>query len=154
MEAGVDAFELAALECSDGGTAQYCATSPNSAGSGAVISSLGSVSISTNNFLLVSGNGIPNGPGLFYYGPSMIQAPFGDGFRCVGGATRRLNPVTTADAMGTTLRTLDFTVPPASAGQHMIVPGSTWNFQHWFRDAMAGMSGFNLSNGLSVTFLP
>jgi len=84
----------------------------------------------------------------------MIQTAFGDGFRCVGGATRRLNPVLTADGMGTAVRPVDFTLPPADAGSHMISPGSTWNFQHWYRDAMAGMSGFNLSNGLSVTFLP
>ena len=114
----------------------------------------GSVSVSGNNFTLVSGNAIPNGSGLFYYGPNMIQTPFGDGVRCVGGATRRLFPVLQADGMGTATRTVDFTVAPANAGTHMITAGSTWNFQHWFRDGMAGMSGFNLSNGLSVTFTP
>jgi len=154
VEAAVDAFQVTTLDCMEGGAVPYCATSPNSAGAGAVISSSGSVSVAANNLVLISGGAIPNGSGLFYFGPNMIQAPFGDGLRCIGGATRRLFPIASSDGMGTATRALDFTAPPMDAGTHMITPGSTWNFQHWFRDNAAGMSGFNLSNGLSVTFAP
>ena len=47
---------------------------------------------------------------------------------------------------------LDNTSPPTGATQ--ITPGSTWNFQAWFRDPMAGGAFFDLSDGLSVTFGP
>ncbi|MFT5049540.1 MAG: hypothetical protein ACI8QZ_000933 [Chlamydiales bacterium] len=154
VEAGVDTFEITTLDCFGGGAEPYCATSPNSAGAGAVITSFGSVSISANNFVLVTGAAIPNGSGLFYYGPNQVQAPFGDGLRCVGGAVRRLYPILTADGIGSVIRPMDFTAAPANAGSHMITIGSTWNFQYWFRDGAAGMSGFNLSNGLGVTFTP
>ena len=154
VEAAIDAFQLSRIECQDGGATQYCVASPHSAGSGAVISSFGSANLSGNGFVLVTGNAIPGGTGLFYYGPEQIQAPFGDGVRCVGGPVARLYPLLTADGSGSVLRTLDFASPPASAGSHEITAGSTWNFQYWFRDAAADGAGFNLSNGLSVTFLP
>ena len=47
---------------------------------------------------------------------------------------------------------LDNTSPPSAATQ--ITPGSTWNFQAWFRDPLAGGLAFDLSDGLSVTFGP
>ena len=139
----------------DGSGAQaYCQTSPNSISSGARMFSFGSLSLSSNTFELISDFGIPGGSGLFYYGPNQIQTSFGDGFRCVGGQTFRLNPVVQADAFGTATLPVDFTQPPTGSGAGLITPGSTWNFQHWYRDVMAGMSGFNLSDGLSVTFAP
>ncbi|MEO2006699.1 MAG: hypothetical protein ABGY41_21690 [Candidatus Poribacteria bacterium] len=52
------------------------------------------------------------------------------------------------------IRQLDLTQPPAGAGAGTITPGSTWFFQFWYRDSAGGPSGFNLSNGMSVTFTP
>ena len=133
----------------------YCGSAPNSnSATGASISGSGSTSVGANNFTLVSENAIPNGAGLFFYGPNTDLVPFGDGFRCVGGSIRRFNPGMFSDNMGMAVRPVDFTVPPANAGTHMITPGSIWFFQHWYRDVPAGMSGFNLSNGLAVQFTP
>jgi len=154
VEAGLDAFSLLSVDCFGGGAVTYCATSPSSASSGAVIISFGSVSLLSNNFTLAAGAGVPDSPGLFYYGSTQVQTPFGDGLRCVGGATQRLYPIQAASETGTTIRQLDFSLPPLSEGPRMITVGSTWNFQYWFRDGAAGKSGFNLSNGLSVTFAP
>jgi len=136
--------------------ASYCVGAPNSAGPGALLSSSGTAEISANNFTLHMDGGVPSTPGLYYYGPNQIQAPFGDGFRCVGGATRRLYPPLFADGMGSNSRALDFTVPPTGGGgTHAITPSSTWNFQFWYRDvAGPGGTGFNLSDGLSATFCP
>lgn len=60
-------------------------------------------------------------------------------------------------ASGATLFTFSSTV----AVNHNVVPwfyllnpGETWNFQLWYRDTAAGGAGFNLSDGLRVTFLP
>jgi hypothetical protein len=33
-------------------------------------------------------------------------------------------------------------------------PGATLHFQAWFRDPSAGMTGFNLSDGLELTLAP
>ena len=47
---------------------------------------------------------------------------------------------------------LDLSDPPSAAG--LITPGSTWNFQAWFRDPTDGLAGYNFSSGLQVTFCP
>ena len=94
---------------------------------------------------------VPNGFGLFFYGPNQVQIIFGDCFRCVGGMTQRLSPVVMTNAGGSLSRQIDLT----SFGASMIVPDTTWNFQFWFRDPMGpGGSGFNLSDGISITFCP
>jgi hypothetical protein len=46
--------------------------------------------------------------------------------------------------------TIDLANPPSASGT--ITAGSTWNFQAWYRDPVAGGSNYDLSNGLSVTF--
>lgn len=135
----------------------YCQTSANSAGPGAVMGFGGNTSLAANNFVLDTTGAIPNGFGLFYYGPQQIQAPFGNGFRCVGasgGGTHRLFPPQQADGGGSVSRPLDFTVPPAASGSGAILAGSTWNFQYWFRDGAGGGAQFNLSDGLSASFVP
>jgi hypothetical protein len=44
--------------------------------------------------------------------------------------------------------------PHPRPGRRQITAGSTWNFQFWFRDPVAGGASFNLSDGLGVTFCP
>ena len=39
-------------------------------------------------------------------------------------------------------------------GPGQISAGSTWNFQFWYRDPAGGGAGFNLSDGLQLTFCP
>lgn len=131
----------------------YCDISPNSAGPGAEIRGAGLPSISDNGFSVISTGAIPNKVGLFFYGPNQINVPLGDGRLCVGGVSR-LNPPQLSDGTGTATRHVDFTVFPAGSGPNQITAGSTWNFQHWFRDTDAAMSGFNLSNAVEVEFIP
>jgi probable HAF family extracellular repeat protein len=129
----------------------YCTSTPNSTGAPATIHSKGSTSISTNVFSISAIGGVPSQFGLFYYGPNQVEVPFGDGFRCVGGGIHRLNPAFQSDDSGTSLRHLDFTQPELSP----VTPGSTWSFQHWYRDPLGpGGTGFNLSDALRVTFCP
>jgi len=138
-------------ECGVG--TNYCTSNPTSAGAASTLSGSGSASLSTNSFE-VSADAVPAGqPGIFFYGPNQIQAVFGDGFRCVGGSTHRLLPPSMADAGGVLSRVIDFTAAPAAIGPGEITAGSSWNIQAWFRDP-EGSSGFNLSDGLSVTFTP
>lgn len=133
----------------------YCVAAPNSTGLGARIRALGVPSIGQNAFELQVEDAVPNQFGLFFYGPNAIQIPFGNGFRCVGGGsvgTFRLLPPLLADFFGDAARALDFTLPPASSGPSQIHPASIWRFQFWYRDPAAG--GFNLTDGLEVTFCP
>jgi len=133
----------------------YCTANANSTGQSALIGSIGIPSVSTNFFFVRAGH-MPAGQcGLFYYGPEEAQVPFGDGTRCVGSGSAgffRLNPVMTIDDNGNAIRLLDFTQPPANCGSGQITPGSTWYFQFWYRDPAANGAGFNLTDGLEVTF--
>ncbi len=135
----------------------YCVLSPNSVGPGARIGSIGAPSIAADGFVLTVTSAPTNQFGLFYYGPQAIELPFGDGTRCVGAGPLgifRLNPPSHTDLAGSSQRLLEFTELPASHGLGKIVIGSTWYFQFWYRDPAAGMTGFNLSDGLQALFYP
>lgn len=138
--------------------ATYCTAAANSAYTGgARISWWGTTSITDNDFHLTVTGAVPMQFGLFYYGPNAIQVPFGDGFRCVGGGLVglfRLSPAQTPDLLGDADRWVDFGAPPADAGYGQIAGFTQWNFQFWYRDPAAGLSGFNLSDALTVTFCP
>ncbi|MCB9915082.1 MAG: hypothetical protein H6828_08025 [Planctomycetes bacterium] len=144
---GVDVIDTAAWST-------YCVATPNSAGPGAEMSATGSTSVLANDFGLRCDGAIPNNVGLFYYGLNAVQVPFGNGVRCVGGTTFRLGPPQVANGAGTALRAVDNALPPASSGAGAFAAGSTFHFQYWYRDPAAGGAAFNLSDGLTATFVP
>lgn len=127
----------------------YCSVTANSGGTPAMLSTSGSNSISANN-LVLSAAPVPDEPGLFYYGPSQVQVPFGNGFRCVSGPLGRLALGT--GSSGVLTHQLDNAQPPNVST--IIASGTTWNFQAWYMDANAGGAGFNLSSALEVMFVP
>jgi hypothetical protein len=130
----------------------------NSTGEGAILGACGSGSVTTDDLAFELTHLPPFAFGLVYMGPAQTQAPFGDGLRCVGpGALGFFRfPVMQADGsgsfmLGPGLVAASASLPPG--GQ--IQPGSTWNFQCWYRDPNGPCgSGFNLSNGVSVLFEP
>jgi hypothetical protein len=124
----------------------YCSTSSNSVGSGAIMYWQGSTLISANNLLISASVCPPGQNGIFFYGPNQTQVPFGNGFMCVAGGVTRL-PVQTIDAFGEAALAFDVTGTGISAG-------STENFQFWYRDPMGGGSAFNLSDGLATIWCP
>jgi hypothetical protein len=126
----------------------YCTALANSTGAAATISASGSTAVAQNDLQLQSSGLPPSAFGLFIYGPSQIQTPFGDGFRCVGGQLRRLQASTPASPAGVATLQVDLNSAAASA----IVAGSTLNFQYWYRDAIGGPSGFNTTNAVAVSF--
>ncbi len=130
----------------------YCTAAVNSTGAGAVMDASGSADIDLNNLVLHATGLPPDQFGIFFYGPEPAQLPFGDGFRCVGaggiGLFRIQPPVSTGT--GVMSQGVDYTNPPTSAGQ--ISPGSTWFFQAWYRDPVAGGATFNLSDGYEISF--
>ena len=133
-----------------GGTINYCQTSANSFGPGALMGSSGSLSVAANSFGLSATGAPPGQPGIFYFGAGQTQVAFGNGFRCVAGQISRLLPPLSIDGAGNASRGVDFTTAPGN----VITGGSVWNFQFWFRDPMGGAAQFNLSDGLNVSFLP
>jgi subtilisin family serine protease len=150
VEAGIDFLRVFELDCDDLpiGTS-YCVAAPNSTGAGATIRAIGSVVVAQNDVSLAV-EGLPaNKAGLFFFGPTQVQQPFGNGFRCVSGGTLRLGPTQFANAQGVAVRGVDLAAPPALG---VIAPGATSNFQFWYRDPDASGASFNLSNAVSVTW--
>ena len=151
VEAAIDDFiadDLGPIGCSV--PANYCTSSANSAGSGAVIGTTGSLSVAGNAFGLSVTGAPPSATGLVFYGRQRSSAPLADGVRCVGGRVFRMAPVTT-DAQGFHNEVFDFANPPQPLGQ--ISAGSLWNFQFWYADPSGpGGGGSNLSDAVEVTF--
>jgi len=153
---GATSFGTASLDISIEGVVgvgtNYCPLTVNSAGAGTVMSGSGSASVMANDLVIEAANGPATQPGVFFYGPSQIQVPFGEGNRCVGGAVIRLWPPSVADGTGLNTRVVDNMSPAITGGASPIVVGGTQNFQYWHRDPAGGGSGFNLSDALSVLF--
>ena len=114
----------------------------------------GSASISANNLTLTVSSTPPLQFGLFFYGSGQQSTPYGEGVVCAAGELFRLNPPAVTDGLGNLNRIMNFPDPPTGWGPGEITPGSTWNFQFWFRDPSGGPAGFNFSDGLEVTFCP
>jgi len=149
--AGAPAIAQAFAHAPDSVGIPFCTSTPNSSGLSSVIQATGSNSIAVNDLTLLAGPMAAGQPGLFYYGSSEIQVPFGNGFRCIGGAVFRLFPFAVSTNSGALIYALDHgTLSPA--GQ--ITAGQTVKFQAWFRDPAGGGLGFDLSDGLSITFAP
>ncbi len=145
----------AALERVSGcsGQVNFCSTSPNSVGGGALISWTGTPSAADDNFHLVATGCPANQPLLFYYGGAQAAAPFGNGVRCVGGGgvgVFRFQPMQVSGT-GVASMKVDFSQAPAGGGgAGMWSPGDTWYCQGWYRDPAAGGAAFNLTDGLEV----
>lgn len=128
----------------------FCTSGPNSTGSAAKMYAYGSASVSENS-LVFDAAFVPSKVfGIFYYGTGQGSLPFGNGVRCVTGSIVR-SPVITS-FKGSFFWEID--LGAYSSGPNGITPGSLYHFQCWFRDTPAGGAGFDLSDGLSVQFLP
>ena len=133
-----------------GGVTRYC----QSGLFGSQISATGSTDFAANGGagdLTLSATPAPaGGIGTFFYGDVATPAtPFGDGFLCVAGSPQvhRLGFVI-VDENGVASGMIDYGMPPSPLGQ--ISPGSTWNFQYWFRNG----ASFDLSDALQIDFVP
>ena len=128
--------------------ATYCTSSVNSTGAPSLISAHGSTNLTLENLELHATAAPPNQPGFFFVGPSAVNLPFGNGIRCVGGGIVRLLPPV-FESNGEFTVQLDFD----KYGDTLAGMSST-HFQCWYRDPAAGGSDFNLSDGLTIQFVP
>jgi len=138
----------------DASLSTFCIGAPNSAGAGARMRWEGSWSVSDEDLVLVAEDCPRSQFGLFIYGTTMIQVPFGNGFRCVGGTVFRLLPPVSTGATGRATYATNYSAGPMGSGPGQIFPGANWHFQYWYRDVLVPGAGFNLSDGLSATFCP
>jgi glucose/arabinose dehydrogenase len=133
----------------------YCTAAPNSTGGPATLLASGSASISAAN-LRLDLTGLPPGAhGLMLIGRgrTYIEMVAGlPGTLCVTGAPvyRWVDRVLTASGTGSASLVTDLTDLPWGS---LPVPGDTWNFQYWTRDANP-LPTANMSTAVAVTFAP
>jgi hypothetical protein len=135
-------YEFGIEGMSSGLGSNYCTSTPNSTGGAATISASGSDQLADMDITLAAVS-VPNQPGIFYYGPSQVAVPFGNGIRCVGGQTVRMDVTFPAGNM------VSYDIPgvffPA------VPSGTTVNFQYWVRDPASGTpTPWNLTDGLAI----
>lgn len=142
----------AACPCGNAGaTGSGCANA--SFASGASLVGSGDASVAADTLLLAVSGSTPDELGLFFQGDNAIAGgaglPFGDGLRCAGGNVVRLE-VSTALGSGAAASTV--AISPIGG----VAPGDIKRYQWWYRDPTGSPcgSGFNLSNGLEVTWAP
>ncbi len=105
-----------------------------------------------NDLLLTVSDLPPFQPGIFFYGPFQAQVGSGNGWLCVGGMVVRVLPAQVPGPSGQIVLPIDLLGPPYNAGQGAILPGSTWNFQFWYRDPAGGLFPWNFSNAAQIVF--
>lgn len=134
-----------------GNVSSFCPPGAN----GATLSAAGSTDFGVNNGsgdLVLKAQGLPtNTVGVLVQGNLQApRKPLGGGFLCVGGAPQvwRLAAVSTGPSSTSASYALDYLTPAAPAA--LITPGSTWNFQLWFRDGASS----DLTDALQVRFVP
>jgi hypothetical protein len=117
----------------------YCQGQPCSTGASATLDVFGSV-YSVLNHVSLRTRGLPPGTlTLMLVGTArgFVANPGGSqGDLCLGGSIGRFNLlVGNASAVGTYERAIDLFAIPQSFGPVFTIPGTTWTFQTWFRDA-------------------
>ncbi|MBL8861013.1 MAG: hypothetical protein JNK02_03295 [Planctomycetes bacterium] len=129
----------------------------NSTGAGALLAAAGAAVVSADT-LVLNGSSMPaNASALYFQGTSESGAGagvvFGDGKRCAAGAVVRLGTKTNVAGTSSYPQGGDLSV-----SQRGGVPasGGTRTYQVWYRNSAAFCTpdGFNLTNGLRVTWLP
>lgn len=144
----VEVYESGNQSC--GVVTSYCGqATTNSTGVKANLSNAGSTSVAAANFVLVCTQLPPNQAALAFYGANQANVPFVNGFRCVANPIFRLNPPVNGGPAGIIAINVNLANPQAP-----ITGGSTWNFQVWYRDPVAGGAGSNTSTALQVGFCP
>lgn len=108
----------------------------NSSGQGARLTSNGLADLSNDTLRLSVGGETPNAPTVVIQGTVALNSvPFGDGFRCAGGAVRRLYTRTASAGVVSVPAAGDPSVSQrASVLGDVITPGSTRVYQCYYRD--------------------
>lgn len=122
----------------------------NSLGVGAQLLGFGTDGVANDDLTFAALQLPPNVPVLLFVGTGVVNgglgAVFGDGLRCVAGSVTRLG-IRFADGAGTA------SWGPGYAAQLGVTAGDTRYFQARYRNNAGPCgTGFNLTNGLQITF--
>ena len=119
----------------------------------------GSFSVTNDDLVLVSSNLPLNQFGLVFMGRGQALAPLGDGVLCISGGGIGLFrfPVHDTGPFGQIEEGPGLVAHSQasfpSAGH--ITAGQSWNFQLFYRDPAGPCgTGFNMTNGVRITFTP
>lgn len=135
----------------DGSTGPGAGCANSQTSGGALLTGLGTSSLSSADLVLKSVGAVPNTPGLFFQGDFALAGGLGnllgDGLLCGGGSMQYLQ-VVFADANGEASTTVNI----GALGN--VQPSDTRVYQLWYRDGVAGPcgTGSNLTNGMLVTW--
>ncbi|HEV8112601.1 MAG TPA: M64 family metallopeptidase [Planctomycetota bacterium] len=132
------------------GFTNFCVTTPNSAGPGAVMGYSGTSSVAANDLVLRTSGCPPFKTAIYFFGAGQTQVVLGNGFRCVASPFVRF-PAIQTDFLGDAELVVDLAHLPN--GQ-VIHSGDVRNFQLWFRDPPGGGASTDTSDGLRVQFCP
>ncbi|MEM1449466.1 MAG: hypothetical protein AAGI22_10140 [Planctomycetota bacterium] len=141
------------------GEAEFCAnaTQPNSSGFFSRMRQFGSLSVAANDLVLRT-NGLPVGSFGYYLCSESWSTPQpivgSQGALCLTGSIGRLNrpgEILVADAAGQVELAVDLTRLPQPNGPVAVMPGDTWHFQLWHRDANPQVTS-NTSSALQLSF--
>ncbi len=130
---------------------KYCTSTPNSTGAAGTLDGSGYATYLNNDLTLTASHLPKNQSGLFIASKAQGMSTLGNGFLCLAPKVWRAQPILSSGLSGSVTRNISENDYPWYA---LIHPGDTWNFQFWYRDTPAGGAGFNLTDAVSVTFLP
>ncbi len=135
----------------NGAVGSGCANSSFSAGG--LLTNAGNASIGTDTLSLTASS--ITGPGLFFQASGLAGSPiaFGDGMLCAASGILRMGVV--FPAAGSATYPGGLTPSPIHIAGSTSV-GDTRHYQCWYRDAVAfcSVSTFNLTQGLTLTWIP
>ncbi len=138
---------------------RYCTPSiANSTGQSAVVRATGSSSVGANS-LTLNAEALPlNAFGFFLTSRTQgsVNQPGGSqGRLCLGGAIGRYvgpGQIKNSGSSGAFALQVNLATTPQPSGSVAVVPGETWNFTAWYRDAVGGAATSNFTDGVAVTF--
>ncbi|MEM9379114.1 MAG: hypothetical protein AAGB93_04120 [Planctomycetota bacterium] len=136
----------------------YCDANDASTGVPGSMRAAGSRVVGNNDVTLTAAD-LPTNSFAFFLTSTtqgFIPNPGGSqGNLCVGGAIGRYvgpGQIQQSGAAGEVSLALDLTAIPQPNGFAAAMPGDTWNFTLWFRDANPGPTS-NFTDGISIVFL-
>lgn len=149
--------DMGAFERDPGGPIPGCPPVPNSTGAAGAIAATGTTSLTANDFGL-SASSLP----LSAFGFFLTSRSSGSvlpansmGRLCLSGAIGRFvgpGQVLSSGATGSFSLALDLALHPTPTGLVQVLPGETWFFQAWHRDAVMGSATSNFTTGIAATF--
>ncbi len=85
-------------------------------------------------------------------GDPIQSAAVGDGTLCIANSQLGRFPAVMIDATGAATQSVDLAAIPTNLAPAVALPGDTYYFQFWHRDAVGGVATSNLTSAISVLF--